>query len=521
MPAAAPRAPVLVGWALGLACFVYLMKLPPTLNPADESFVLYEAKRVYQGQAPYREFFDFLTPGVFYLYALAYALGGVSITSERVTTALFHMLSVVCTYFLTLRVASMGEAILTGLLVVVICVPVWNMASHHWIATALGLATAAVLLARRWQSSERARPAVAGALGGLVLCTHQARGAWLAAWLAVTVPLLALAPRDSDRWRRLLREVSWTAAGGAAICIPILGYAVWRSSFAEMFYATHTWVTTNYRSYNVGFMPWAGYASLWAGGLPYTYLWLLQIIPQVLAVEAISTVWALWRFGLGSEVVRLSVLLLALSAVGGIVYFPDIVHVAFVTPFAMIVLAGMIHRVRTALPYSDRPATRAVASLGFAVLLAIVLTKAWSNFRLAWEDDPVLYDSAFGQIAARDVQSQTIKDIREFLRVDPATPPRIFAYPTDAWIYLALPADNPTAFSLLRPVYNTPEQTQRAIEQVDRDPEAVVLVNVLFAKQDDPFMAYLNAHWHEVAGVGPGIILGTPVYRLYMRNAAS
>src|SRR5262245_50439497 len=99
--------------------------------------------------------------------------------------------------------------------------------------------------------------------------------------------------------------------------------------------------------------------------------------------------------------------------------------------------------------------------------------------------------------------------------------PPIFAYPPDAWSYRALPADNPTASSLLRPVYNTPEQTQRAIEQVDRDPEAVVLVNILFAKQDDPFMAYLNAHWHEVAGVGPGIILGTPVYRLYMRNAAS
>src|SRR5262249_31915474 len=32
------RAPILVGWALGLACFVYLMALAPTLNTADESF---------------------------------------------------------------------------------------------------------------------------------------------------------------------------------------------------------------------------------------------------------------------------------------------------------------------------------------------------------------------------------------------------------------------------------------------------------------------------------------------------
>ena len=218
---------------------------------------------MYQGQAIYRDFFDFLTPGAFYLYALAYAVGGVSITSARATTALLHAISVVCTYFLTLHVASMGEAILAGLLVVVVCVPVWNMASHHWIATAFGLATAAVLLAPRWRGSERARPAAAGALAGLVVCTHQARGVWLIVWLAVTIPLLTIAPRDADRWRRCLRELVWTALGGAAVCVPILGYAVWRSSFAEMLYATHTWVTTNYRKYNVGIIRWAGYGSFW------------------------------------------------------------------------------------------------------------------------------------------------------------------------------------------------------------------------------------------------------------------
>src|SRR5262245_64262176 len=102
------RAAIVVGWVLGLACFAYLLALPPTLNIADESFILYEAKRVWQGQALYRDFFDFLTPGAFYFYALAYAIGGVSITSARMATSLLHALSVVCTYFLALHVASMG-----------------------------------------------------------------------------------------------------------------------------------------------------------------------------------------------------------------------------------------------------------------------------------------------------------------------------------------------------------------------------------------------------------------------------
>jgi hypothetical protein len=518
---AGSRAPILVGWALGLACFVYLMQLPPTLNIADESFILSEAKRVYQGQALYRDFFDFLTPGAFYLYALAYAVGGVSITSARITTSLLHAISVVSTYFLTLQVASMGEAIVAGLLVVVVCVPVWNMASHHWIATAFGLATAAVLLARRWRGSERARPAAAGALAGLVVSTHQARGMWLIVWLAITIPLLTLAASDTTRWRRCLRELVWTAVGGAAVCVPIIGYAVWRSSLAEMLYATHTWVTTNYRNYNVGVVRWAGYGSLWAGGLPYTYLWLLQIVPKILAVEAISVSWAVWRFGLRSESVRLSLLLLAASAAAAIAYFPDIVHVAFVVPFAMIVLAGMVHRVWTALPRSDGLAMRVVGRLGFAVLLAIVLAKGWTNFELAWKDTPIPYESAFGRIWGRELQQQTVADVQRFLHVDPDKPPRIFAYPTDAWIYLTVPADNPTSFSLLRPVYNTPEQIQMAIDQLDRDPQAIVFLNTLFVKKGDPIMAYLDEHWHEVATAGPGVILGDPLYRLYARNPTS
>ena len=81
-----------------------------------------------------------------------------------------------------------------------------------------------------------------------------------------------------------------------------------------------------------------------------------------------------------------------------------------------------------------------------------------------------------------------------------------------------MPAHNPTAFSLLRPVYNTPEQIQTAIDQVDRDPKAMVFVNALFAKKDDAFIQYLNANWHEVAGLGPGIMLGGPLYHLYARN---
>jgi len=52
---------VVLGCAVGLTSFVYLLRFPPTLSSADESYMLYGAKRVPQGQAVRRDFFDFVT----------------------------------------------------------------------------------------------------------------------------------------------------------------------------------------------------------------------------------------------------------------------------------------------------------------------------------------------------------------------------------------------------------------------------------------------------------------------------
>ena len=501
-------------------CFVYLLTFPPTLNGADESFILYGAKRVLQGQALYRDFFEFLTPGSFYLYALAYWVGGTSITSARVTTALLNALSAACTYFLALHVASMAEAVIAGLLVVVICWPVWNMASHHWIATAFTLSTATILLADRWKDSTRGRPAAAGACAGLLICTHQTRGFWLLLWLVVTVPGLVLARGDSARWQRCLRELTWTAIGGAVVCLPVLGYAVWRASLREMLFATHTWVVTQYREHAAGAIRWGDNSSFFsASGVPYTYVWLLDAIPKILAVESVAVLWALWRYGLRSEIVRAALLLLAFSSVGGIMYYPDLVHVAFIAPFSLVVLAGLAYRARMAfLSFQRRWAVIGVR-LAWAALLLVVLTKGWHNAQMSWGKDLVLFETAFGTIACPDIHLQTIRDLRAQLESDGASPPKLFSYPTDAWIYLTLPADNPTPFSLLRPGYNTPEQFQIAIDKIEQDPGTVVVLNSLFTPRGDPFVTLLKEHYHDVTGLGPGVIWGAPLFRLYMRNA--
>lgn len=512
-PPGRARQATLLGWGVGAVATAYLLAYPPTLNPADESFALYGAKRVWQGQALYRDFFDFQTPFSFYLYAIGYALGGVSITSARVVTALMNGLSAACTYVLARRVASTPEAILAGLLVPVICVPTWNLAGHHWPATAFGLAAAAVLLAPGWAGSARSRPAAAGALVGLLACTQASRGASMIPWLVVVVPALALG--YGRGWRGAARELAWTAAGGAAVCAAVFGYAVWRASLDEVTYATFTWVVTSYRQHNAGKTPWAGSGWIWAARQADTWMWLLHAVPWLLRLEAVWIVWDGWRFGIGTQGVRTAVLLLALSAIAGIAYFPDYVHVSFIMPFVLVVLAGMVHRVWAALPGLPRGLAVGLWTAAFAV----VAVKAGANLQRARAAAPMRFDTAFGTLAGLPAHAETVRELRARLDVERNGPPPLFAHPTDAWLYLALPADNPTRYTLLRPGYNTPEQFAEALADIERDPRTAVVFNILGELPDDPVRERLEAHWQETARFG-AVGEGFRLYRLFQRPPA-
>jgi hypothetical protein len=489
--------------------------LPPTLDRADESFILYGAKRVLDGQALYHDFFEFLTPGSFYLYALAYKIGGTSITSARVTTALLNALGVTCTYFLALGVSSMGEALLAGMLVAVVCVPVWNLASHHWIASTLGLATAMVLLADRWQDSERGRPASAGALTGLIVCTHQHRGLWIMAWLAIAIPMLARVRSDRHGWRRCLRELSWAAIGGAAICVPVLGYAVWRSSIGELLYATRDWVLSSYKAYNVGRVSWAGGWYPTIDG-PYIYAWLglFEAIPVLLGLEGGALLWAVWRDGLRSHAYRFAVYLLALAAVASIMYHPDYVHIAFIASYALVVLAGMAYRARTTFAFTSSRWWMTVQRLAWAIAVAAIVVKGWHNAKSLWAHNPYVFDTAFGTLAGPEIQSLTYADLQNLLARLHVEHPQLFSYPTDAWVYLTLPADNPTPFSLLRPRYNAPEQIRTAIDRLTADPRALVLLLRLVAS-NDPVLRFIQENYDGVGSAGPTLVPGFKAYGLF------
>ena len=79
-------APLLVA---GLS-FAYLLTFPLAIGKADESHLLYGAKRILDGEVIYRDFFEIITPLAFYLFAAIYRIAGTTLLAARVGMAIIE-----------------------------------------------------------------------------------------------------------------------------------------------------------------------------------------------------------------------------------------------------------------------------------------------------------------------------------------------------------------------------------------------------------------------------------------------
>src|SRR5439155_20789378 len=90
---------------LVIGAFVYLSRWPHDLYGFDEGLFLYEAKRIRDGEVPYRDFFEIVTPGAWYVMALVFRLFGTTMEATRSAMAVVHGL-IVAAVFVACRTRS-------------------------------------------------------------------------------------------------------------------------------------------------------------------------------------------------------------------------------------------------------------------------------------------------------------------------------------------------------------------------------------------------------------------------------
>jgi hypothetical protein len=427
--------------------FAYLLTYPLAIGKADESHLLYGAKRVLEGEVIYKDFFEILTPLAYYLFAGIFRVASTTLLAARVGMACIEALGCGLLFHLTRRVSGSAEATLLTLIFAGVCIPTWPYASPHWLSTVLGLLVATVTLARTGGDSSRARPLVAGILAGVAVCVQQQRGVFLAAWLPLALSVLVVSRPRGTRLRTLAGQIAWGAAGGAIVVVAVLGHAAWRSSPAAVYDALYTFNATVYPEM-AGRVPWAtvlGMTQVWRAA---TWIPLLRLSPLFLAIEAVLLLRA--RRPLDRrDLERACLWLLAALMVLSVWYLPDFIHVSFVLPFLLMPGAAALHALRSAPVWNRAPAMRRLVIATVWLVSLVVLGQAIANVSYARAIAPVRLDTAFGPVRTDAASARLFRAVRAHLLREPDGRAMLYSYPDDAWLYLTVAGDDPTPYSII------------------------------------------------------------------------
>lgn len=214
-------------WVLpAIASVAVALFLVPLVSPVidypkwDEYIVVYDAQRVLDGAVPYRDFFNFIPPGTFYLLAALFApFGKATLTVARYAALVVTLLNWLVLWAALARAGWHRCRALALSLVYPLCIyPFWPVVSHHWLVHTACMGF--LFLAAGPEEELSARRVMAmGAMAGLAGAFLQTEMLYIAAAGAVIV---ALSARGRAMWRRGAFFAAGTAVPLAVVFLPLV-----------------------------------------------------------------------------------------------------------------------------------------------------------------------------------------------------------------------------------------------------------------------------------------------------------
>lgn len=222
MPKLMPARAITTATLASLAAFALVVLLPGSpawpRNPERDSGVfLYVATRILEGDIPYRDLWDHKPPGVFYVDALALAIGQGSWWAVWGMELLFVLFAAACAYFVCLRYGRLPAALSTVAWLAAAGPLAIGGNQTEGYALAMQFAAYAVWRGRRPAEMRPLHWLAIGAAGAVsMLFKPNLVGTW-AAILAVTL----LVPGER---RQVVRRFPFAIAGGLLVIIPVIVY---------------------------------------------------------------------------------------------------------------------------------------------------------------------------------------------------------------------------------------------------------------------------------------------------------
>ncbi|GAC1332341.1 MAG: hypothetical protein NVSMB22_24490 [Chloroflexota bacterium] len=240
---------VFAGHLALLSCFLHSYALGYGGGLLADSFtMLYDSKRVVRGQVPYRDFFNFTTPGTFWLQALAFRVFGSTFTVAQYVTVV--ALAGTCaglfvlSYNLTRRVVL---SLFPPLFLTCALVPHEPYPSHHWYAIATVTFTA--VIAAWWlYRPVWARLVLLGVMCSVTFLFVQTDGVLVAAAVSVFLVLNGANGLDSGRnfLQRQIRVLFPFSTGLLAPLIGVVTYMALEGGLSSFVYDTLVWPRVHY-----------------------------------------------------------------------------------------------------------------------------------------------------------------------------------------------------------------------------------------------------------------------------------
>jgi len=496
---------------------LYLSGLPRDLNPADESYFLYEAKRLRDGEVLYRDVFQFVTPLASYAMAALFWLFGTTMATARISMAFVHGATAILFYAVA-RILGCRRALalLVPLAYVALCQSAWAFASWHWFSTLTTAALLLALLTTPWASRPR-WALVPGLLSGLAICVQQQRGTVVAAGAGMVFLVDALFGRryaEPGPWRHGVVRMMWFAAGVVAVVVPVLATFAVAAGPQALYDALVRFPLENYRaSYH---SHWGDLADFTEHIADYTVPAVLRYSPAALIVPFVDCVRDVVRRRERTRVRALSALLaLAAASTASIWYFPDLVHIAFIAGIYWVAAAYSAERALGALR-----APRVASLTGGAIAVAagaVMVVHLVRYTRLIEERYPVPHQTVFGRVdlPAR-WQAVLVDQIRVLLADVPSR--ELFSYPSYPSLYLMTGGRNPTPYQHFEANVFPRRYTTTVLRTLERRALPYVVASPFLWPKHDAVANYIRSHYHALPLPPMRDVEDLPAYWVYRRN---
>jgi hypothetical protein len=483
-----------------LYAFLFVLPFIPIDIHGDGVVWISDAKRMYEAEVMYRDFFEFLAPGTPLVFFCLFKSFGPRLWIPDVALLALGLALAWLGVVTAKKLMRPGTALLSSAIFLVGVYKNQLDPTHHWFSLLCTTAALALLLERR----TLARIAGAGFFCGLTACFTQTRG--LAVVVGFGVFLWWESRRRGETVRELLKKQAWLVAGFLATIIAVDAYFIWEAGLVRFLWNTII--------FPVKYGPkMADVDSLlvFRRDLPeFTSLsnFLLRSMGWLFLYSVIPFIYILffarYRRESGKQPSEFWERPMLLAIVGSFMLLsvapaPSYLRVSASALLGVILLGWFIDSARKL-----RPILLGALTLGILVVIPHAVTRS-PCFKASIIATPQ------GELAERDVDRQAYT---EYIWVQQHTRPSEYFYkPADADMYFSLNLRNPTPMPfVVNNAFTTRDQVAEVIRGLKQHPVRYILWS--HNKDDDldtipywenpsddhlgPLRDYIHSHYRPV-----------------------